>query len=178
MKRLNILDILIWITVLGWGVVFGGLLLETAFIVPLWSGALPGSLTTWNINPQHVFDPTRFYWTFTSSTVLATAGIWIAGRETSWRRRKWLVISTVCALTAIAFTFAYFLPRNVWLFQRHGSGLSSEQITTLASDWVVANWLRLTIIGIGFLSTLYGFRTSNYSTPDPNRLFDNESEWP
>ncbi len=163
MKSRNILNLLLWISVLGWGIVFGGLLLETAFIVPLWSGALPESLTTWNINPHHVFDPTRFYWIFTSSTVLATAGIWFAGRETPWRGRKWLVISSVCALTAILFTFAYFLPRNVWLFQKHGSGLSAGQITALASNWVVANWLRLTIIGIGFLSALYGFHTPRSS---------------
>ncbi len=161
MKNQNIVNLLLWTSVLGWAIVFGGLLLETAFIVPLWSGALPESLTTWNINPHHVFDPTRFYWTFTSTTVLATVGIWIAGRNVSWRQRKWLAVSSVCAFIAIVYTFAFFLPRNVWLFQRHGSGLTGEQITTLGSNWVVANWLRLTIIGIGFLSALYGFRNNN-----------------
>jgi glucan phosphoethanolaminetransferase (alkaline phosphatase superfamily) len=161
MTSQNIVHLLLWISVLGWGIVFGGLLLETAFIVPLWSGALPESLTTWNVNPQHVFDPTKFYWLFTSTTVLATLGIWITERKTSWRRRKWLAVSSTCALAAIMYTFVYFLPRNVWLFQRHGSGLSAEQITSLGSNWVVANWLRLTIIGIGFLSALYGFRSSS-----------------
>jgi glucan phosphoethanolaminetransferase (alkaline phosphatase superfamily) len=154
-------QVLLWISVLGWGIVFGGLLLETAFIVPLWSGALPGSLTSWNINPQHVFDPTTFYWIFTSTTVLAMLGIWIIDQQTSWRRRKWLVVASTCAVGAIVYTVIFFLPRNVWLFQRHGSGLSAEQITTLANHWVVANWLRLTIIGIGFVSALYGFRNSS-----------------
>ncbi len=49
--RRDIVHFLIWISTLGWGIVFGGLLLETAFIVPLWSGALPESLVTWNVNP-------------------------------------------------------------------------------------------------------------------------------
>ena len=160
----RILQLLIWISVLGWGIVFGGLLLETAFIVPLWSGALPESLTSWNINPHHVFDPTKFYWIFTSATVLAMLGIWIIDMKSSWRQRKWLIAASACAVAAIVYTFIYFLPRNVWLFQRHGSGLSAEQITTLANHWVVANWLRLTIIGIGFLCALYGFRNS--SRPD------------
>jgi len=158
--RRNIVRILIWISTLGWGIVFGGLFLETAFIVPLWSAALPGSLTTWNVNPHHVFDPTRFYWIFTSSTVLATAGTWILGGKLVRPQWKWLAISSTCALAAIFYTFIYFLPRNVWLFQRHGSGLTAEQITTLASRWVVANWVRLSIIGIGFVSALAFFRKS------------------
>ena len=111
-KSQNIMHSLLWISVLGWGIVFGGLLLETAFIVPLWSGALPGSLTTWNINPQHVFDPTSFYWLFTSTTLLATAGIWIAGWKTPWHGRKWLVVSLACALVAIIYTFIYFSPQK------------------------------------------------------------------
>lgn len=156
-----ILQVLLWISVLGWGIVFGGLLLETTLIVPLWSGALPGSLTSWNINPQHVFDPTNFYRLFTSTTVLSILGIWIVDKQTPWRRRKWLVAASICAAGAILYTFIYFLPRNVWLFQKHGGGLSSEQITTLGNHWVVANWLRLTIIGIGFVSALYGFRSSS-----------------
>lgn len=160
-RRQSIVQFLLWVSVLGWASVFGGLLLETALIVPLWSGALPESLTTWNINPQHVFDPTKFYWIFTSATVLATIGIWIAGRNLSRSRRKWLAVSSICAATAIAYTFIYFLPRNVWLFQRHGSGLSAEQIITLGNHWVVANWLRITIIGIGFLSALRVFNNSS-----------------
>lgn len=157
----RILHLLLWVSVLGWGIVFGGLLLETAWVVPLWSGALPGSLTSWNINPQHVFDPTSFYWIFTSSTVLAMVGIWIVDWKTPWRRRKWLTAASSCAVAAILFTFIYFLPRNVWLFQRHGSGLTAEQITMLGNHWVVANWFRLTIIGMGFFCALYGFRNSS-----------------
>jgi len=88
-------------------------------------------------------------------------GIWIVDRKTSWQQRKWLVAASICAMGAIVYTFIYFLPRNVWLFQRHGNGLSAEQITTLANHWVVANWLRLTIIGAGFVSALYGFRNSS-----------------
>ena len=167
MNGYRILHLLLWVSVLGWGIVFGGLLLETVWIVPLWSGALPGSLTSWNINPQHVFDPTTFYWIFTSSTVLAMAGIWIIDWKVPWRRRKWLAAASTCAVAAIVFTFIYFLPRNVWLFQRHGSGLTAEQITTLGNNWVVANWFRLTIIGIGFLCALGGFRNSSqpYARP-------------
>jgi hypothetical protein len=159
--RRDIVHFLIWISTLGWCVVFGGLLLETAFIVPLWSGTLPESLVTWNVNPHHVFDPTSFYWIFTSATVLATAGTWIAGGKLLGAQRKWLAISSACALVAIVYTFIYFLPRNVWLFQRHGSGLNAEQITTLANHWVVANWVRLSIIGIGFVSALGVFKNSS-----------------
>lgn len=159
--RHKIVHFLLWVSVLGWGIVFGGLLLETAFIVPLWSGALPESLTTWNVNPQHVFDPTVFYWIFTSMTILAMAGIWLAGWKIPSPQRKWLLVASVCAVTAIVYTFIYFLPRNVWLFQKHGSGMSAEDITALASNWVVANWLRITIIGIGFLSALRVFYNSS-----------------
>jgi|ERR1041384_327 glucan phosphoethanolaminetransferase (alkaline phosphatase superfamily) len=157
----SIVQFLLWVSVLGWAIVFGGLLLETAFIVPLWSGALPQSLTTWNINPQHVFDPTKFYWLFTSATVLATIGVWLLGQQLSQPQRKWLAVSSICAATAISYTFIYFLPRNVWLFQRHGSGLSAEQIITLGNHWVVANWVRLIIIGIGFLSALRAFNDAS-----------------
>ncbi len=163
MTRNLILQILLWISVIGWGCVFGGLLWETWVIVPLWSGAPPESLTAWNLNPQHVVDPTNYYRLFTSTTLLAMAAALIIGRGVAWLSRRWLLIALMCGLTATVWTIVFHLPRNVLIFQRHGAGISPDEIVSLTRQWLMGNWFRLATIGVGFVSMLRAFSSLSHA---------------
>jgi len=145
--------ILIWIAVAAWGFWLGGLIYEIVVIIPLWSANLPNSVLEWNSRPNFVANPTRFYipivLTLILSSLLATILNW-----KSRNQRLWLILSTVCVITAFVFTLVYFFPKNDVLFRNQISGLSGEEITAIAHAWIQANYFRLGIMIVGFFAAL------------------------
>lgn len=154
MKQI-IAQILLWIAVAAWGFWLGGLIYEMVVMIPLWSANLPQSVIEFNSRPDYRLNPTRFYipivLTLILSSLLATILNW-----KSRNHRIWLILSTVCVITAFVFTIVYFFPKNVVLFQDQ-AGLSGEEITAIAHAWISANYIRLGIMILGFFAALKAF---------------------
>lgn len=147
---------LLWIAVAAWGFWLGGLIYEMVVMMPLWSANLPQSVIEWNSRPDFIINPTRFYLpvviTLILSSSLATVLNWKSGKH-----RIWLILSTVCVITAFVFTIVYFFPKNDVLFRNQSSGLSGEEITAIANAWIRANWIRVGIMIVGFFAALKAF---------------------
>lgn len=146
----------LWMTVIAWGFWLGGLMYETVVLMPLWSANLPQSVLEWNSRPDFVVNPTRFYiptvLTLILSSLLATILSWKSGNQ-----RLWLILSSLCAITAFVFTIIYFFPKNDVLFRNQNTGLSGEEITAIANAWIRANWIRFVMMIVGFLASLKAF---------------------
>ncbi len=151
-----ITQILLWIAVIAWSLWIGGLMYETVVIMPLWSANLPQSVLEWNSRPNFVMNPTRFYVPIVITLILSLS----LGMILSWKsrnQRHWLILSTVCAITAFVFTLIYFFPKNDVLFRNQNTGLSGEEITAIANAWIRGNWIRVGMMIVGFFAALKAF---------------------
>ncbi len=149
-------QIFLWITVVAWGFWLGGLIYEMVVIMPLWSANLPNSVIEWNARPNFIVNPTRFYIPTVLTLILGS----LAATVLNWKsgnRRIWLILSTVCVITAFAFTVVYFFPKNDILFRNQSIGLSGAEISAIAYAWIWANWIRFGIMIIGFFAALKAF---------------------
>lgn len=148
--------ILLWIVVVAWGFWLGGLIYEMVVITPLWSANLPNSVIEWNSRPNFVVNPTRFYiptvLSLILSSLLATILNWKSNNQ-----RIWLILSTVCVISAFVFTLIYFFPKNDILFRNQIIGLSGAEISAIAYAWIWANWIRLLMMLVGFFAALKAF---------------------
>jgi hypothetical protein len=158
----KIIQILLWISVIAWSLWFGGLIYETVVIMPLWSASLPESVIEWNSRPNFIVNPSRFFVPVALTTVLSSLLALIFGWKLS-NRRFWLVLSAVCAASALAFTLIYFFAKNDVLFRSQFAGLSGEEITAIGNAWIAGNWVRAGIMAIGFFAAL---RAYNAKTPE------------
>jgi len=149
--------IALWISIATWALWLGGLMYETAVIVPIWSASLPESVLKWSTSSQPV-DPRDFFAPVAFGTVLFSAIAFALGWRTN--RRSWLALSAVCAVVALGATFAYFVPRNNILFSNQASGLSGEDIAAAGQGWIVGNWFRLGIMAAGFCAALHALGLS------------------
>lgn len=147
---------LIWIAVAAWGFWLGGLIYEMVVIIPLWSANLPSSVIEWNSRPNFTVNPTRFYLPVVITLILSSLSATILNWK-SGNRRIWLILSTVCVITAFVFTLIYFFPKNEVLFRNQNAGLSGEEITAIANAWIRANWIRVGIMFTGFFAALKAF---------------------
>ena len=129
---------------------------EVFVIMPLWSANLPESVIEWNTRPQFIVNPTPFYAPVAVTTVLSSLLGMILGWKSS-NRRLWLILSAVCAVATLAFTFIYFFPKNEILFHKQIAGLSGEEITAIGNAWVRGNWIRLGMMIVGFFAALKAF---------------------
>ena len=148
--------ILLWIIVAAWGFWLGGLIYEMVVILPLWSANLPQSVLEWNSRPNFIVNPTRFYIPIVITLILSSLSATVLNWKSN-NHRIWLIISSVCAITAFVFTIIYFFPKNDVLFRNQNTGLSSEEITAIANAWIQANQIRCGIMFVGFFAALKAF---------------------
>lgn len=146
----------LWITVAAWGFWLGGLIYETVVIMPLWSANLPNSVIEWNSRPNFIVNPTRFYLPTVITLILASLLATILNWKSS-NHRIWLILSTICAVSAFVFTIIYFFPKNDILFRNQNIGLSGAEISTIAYNWILGNWIRIAIMFVGFFGALKAF---------------------
>lgn len=149
-------EFLLWIAVIAWGFWLGGLIYEMVVIIPLWSGNLPNSVIEWNSRPDYRVNPTRFYLPIVVILILSSS----LATVLNWKcrnRRIWLILSTICVITAFVFTLIYFFPKNDVLFRFQNSGLSGEEITAIAHSWIQGNYIRVAIMILGLFAALKAF---------------------
>lgn len=148
---------MLWIAVIAWSLWFGGLLYEVFVVMPLWSSALPESAIEWNSRPNFMLIPTQFYAPVAIMTILSS----VVAAVLAWKasnNRIWAILSAVCAVVTLAFTFIFFFPKNEVLFYKQVTGLSGEEISAIANAWIRGNWIRVGIMAVGFIAALRAYK--------------------
>jgi hypothetical protein len=146
--------ILLWISVIVWGIWFGGTIYQMLVIVPIWSDSLPQSVyaffkgTSWNHNILYFFGP---YWM--PVRFLPLYGMLILG----WglpAHRPLFIITAVCMTFVLLFTLIYVYPINAVLFAQAGGDHGVEEIRAMLHRWVVADRARFAVGCVGYLALL------------------------
>src|SRR5258708_10562826 len=86
---------LLWISVLAWGILLGGKLFDLRVLVGAWSAAPPESLSLLPYGPRWPVDTGEFFIPSSATLLVATLGALIAGWRTPPRYRVWLLVSLV-----------------------------------------------------------------------------------
>jgi hypothetical protein len=159
-------QILLWLFVVALGVLLGGAIYEALVVTPLWAGAPPESVWGWNANPRYAIVPKNFWGVVSPLVTLLSLAAAVAGWAATPARRRWLVLSAGCFFVVTLSTILYFVPIIVALLVKNGAGLSAEEITTKAHNWVNYGWLRFALVVVSLLAALRALGMPPHAAPE------------
>jgi len=112
-----------------------------------WESDIPNSIATAREYFKTV-DPGNFFRLFSPINQALGIIVLILFWKASPSIRLGLGIALVCYLSAEALTFAYFFPRNDFMF-RDASLTDVDQLKKTWSEWNRMNWVRTSILLVG-----------------------------
>jgi hypothetical protein len=157
MTRERICRFFLWWAVLALSIWVGGTLFNMLVIVPLWSASPPESVrlffsgTNFNHTIGNFFGPP---WMIVR--IVPIMGALAAAWPFKFHRYQ-LLFSAVCMTFGVIYTLSYIYPINDILFFQAGGSRSSEEIKTMADQWVFADRLRFIVMLIGYIGLLRAF---------------------
>ena len=98
--RARLTRMLLWISVLAWGILLGGKLFDLRVLAGAWSAAPPESLSLLPYGPRFPVDTGDYFFPSSVALLVCSFGVLIAGWKTPPRYRVWLVLPAVMILPA------------------------------------------------------------------------------
>ena len=130
--------------------VFGAGMYESFVVHPAWSRKPPESLVEFGgaqMNLKGFWVPMIPLYGMSALGALAVA-------LRAGNRDVGLILSVVCAVSALAWTLAYFRP-NVHRFLEHGGGNTpAGRLQSETRRWVRLNWIRVALVAISWWGAL------------------------
>ncbi len=169
--RVRLTRMLLWISVLAWGILLGGKLFDLRVLVGAWSFSPPESLSLLPYGPRFPVDTGDYFFPSSVALLLCSFGGLIAGWNTPWRFRLLLMLPAVMLLVTLIFTILWFWPANAALWavaQAAPNALQDEgEIIGLVRQWVTYDWLRVLVAALGFV---FSVRAISIPFPAPPHL--------
>jgi hypothetical protein len=139
-------------------VVFGAGMYESVVIHPAWSRKPPESFVGFVGSSVGGMNIAAFWAPMIPLYALGALGT-LALALRAGSREVPLILSAVCAVSALAWTLAYFRP-NVHRFLEHGGGNTpAGRLQSEARRWVRLNWIRIALVGISWWGALTALAT-------------------
>ena len=136
--------------------VFGAGIYECLVVHPAWSRPNPfvgfvGSPVS-RMNLPAFWVPVTPLYALSGLGALAAA-LWAGSRDVP------LILSAVCAVSALAWTLAYFRPTIHRLLQDGGGNTPAGRLQSEARRWVRLNWIRMALVAISWWGALTALAT-------------------
>jgi len=133
--------------------VFGAGIYECLVVHPAWSRQPPESLVGFVGSPVSRMNLPAFWVPVTPLYALSGLGalavaLWAGSRDVP------LILSAVCAVSALAWTLAYFRPTIHRLLQDGGGNTPAGRLQSEARRWVRLNWIRMALVAISWWGAL------------------------
>jgi hypothetical protein len=148
----------LWISVIAWGLLVGAKLFDLRVLVGAWSASPPESLILLPYGPRWPVDTGDFFIPSSAALLLATLGALIAGWRTPAYYRLILALSAAMIFGVLILTVTEFWPRNaaLWRVARGAPNAlhDHDEIFKMVHDWVVLDWVRVALGGVGFLASI------------------------
>ena len=143
----------LWFYVLMASLIFGAGVYETFVVHPAWSRKPPESLRGFIGTPVSRMNISAFWVPVNPLyTLSALAALGLAYRAGSLGAA--LIVSAVCAVAAVAWTFLYFRPIIERFLGEGGGNTPAEQLQIEAHRWVRLNWIRMGLVAISWWGAL------------------------
>ena len=149
----------LWFYALMVSVVFGASVYETLVVHPAWSRKPPESFRGF-VSPPVSRMNIRGFWAavaplYALSGIAALGVAFAAGRE-----GPALIVSTACAIGAVAWTLVYFRPNIERFLEAGGGDTPAERLQIEARRWIRLNWIRTGLAAISWYGALSAVATS------------------
>jgi len=138
--------------------VFGAGMYEIFVVHPAWSRKPPESLVGFVGSPVSRMNLPAFWVPVTPLYALSGLGalavaLWAGSREVP------LILSAVCAVSAVAWTLAYFRPTIHRFLDDGGGNTPAGRLQSEARRWVRLNWIRVALVAISWWGALTALAT-------------------
>lgn len=175
MSREHLTRFFLWLAVIGGGILLGAKVFDTVVLAGAWNHDIPASLRYLPYGKDFPVDTGVFFIPVSALLLISTFGAAIAGWQTPWSYRRWLVIAAVALLAVLVFTVLVFWPMNqaLWDFGRHRERVPDMSVgaaIALGRRWVMLDWGRIAVAAVVWLAALIAFRQpypAETAPPDP-----------
>jgi hypothetical protein len=154
MSRAQLTRGFLWFSVLGWGIGLGAKLFDLIVVAGAWGAAPPTSLALMPYGPRYPMNPGDFFQPLSALMVMGILGALISGWKTRLEYRIWLWAPVIAFLILWIVTPIVFWPM---IRELYGAGIgrivkSDTELILLVRRWMIGDWLRVALIGTGFVS--------------------------
>lgn len=154
-------DVMLHLFVVIAGFQAGAAAYEIFVTTPVWSGALPGSVTRWNSVADMAINPGLYWGKATPLYGLCCVALLAAAWTLPKLKRNMALAAAGVGLLIVIITVTFFVPILMKTIVTHGKGLSGEEITTLATRWVFWNWFRFGAVCASWFVAIRALSRSN-----------------
>jgi uncharacterized membrane protein len=151
--------LLLWMSVLAWGIGTGAQLFDRLVLVSAWSATPPQSLVFLPYGSHFPVSTGAFFLPISLATLVGAIGALVTGWKTSTAYRLWLWLSAVLILAIFALTIVVMLPMNAALFVADpGATLTptaNPDVVQIVQRWVFYDWIRIAMLAVGFVSAVH-----------------------
>jgi len=135
--------------------IFGSGMYESFVLHPAWSRNPPESLVGFagsRMNPKAFWAPMIPFYGLSALGALAV-DLSAGSRDVP------LIVSVVCAVSALAWTLAYFRPNVHRFLDDRGGNTPAERLQADTRLWVRLNWFRIALVAISWWGALAALAT-------------------
>ena len=156
--RMRITRVLLWGSVLGWGILLGGKLFDLRVLVGAWSLSPPESLSLLPYGARFPVDTGEYFFPSSVALLVCSFGVLISGWKTPPGYRLLLAVPAVMLLVTLIFTVLWFWPRNAALWAVATGAPNAVQdpaeVVRMVRQWVAYDWLRVAVVAMGFVCSV------------------------
>ena len=140
-------------------VVFGASIYETLVVHPAWSRQPPESLVGFVGTPISRMNIGAFWAPVAPLFALSGLGALVLAFRAGTEGAP-LIVSSTCAVLAVAWTLAYFRRSTIVRFLEKGGGNTpADRLRSEARQWVRLNWIRTAMVAVAWWGTLAAMTT-------------------
>jgi len=156
--RARLTRVLLWISVLAWGILMGGKLFDLRVLVGAWSLSPPESLSLLPYGARFPVDTGEYFFPSSVALLVCSFGALIAAWKTPAKYRAWLALSSVMMLLILIFTVTWFWPQNaaLWAVAQGAPDAVQDraEVARMVRQWVTYDWLRIAMGLVGFVAAV------------------------
>ena len=138
--------------------VVGAGIYEIFGVHPAWSRKPPESFVGFVGSPVSRMNLPAFWVPVTPLYAVSGLGALALALGTGNRAMP-LILSAVCAVSAVAWTLAYFRPTIQRLLEERGGNIPAGRLQSEARRWTQLNWIRMALVAISWWGALAALAT-------------------
>ena len=148
----------LWFYAVMVSLIFGAGMYEIVVVHPAWSRQPPESIVGFVGSPVSRMNLPAFWAPAAPLYALSGLGA-LAVALRAGSRDVPLILSAVCAISALGWTLGYFRPTIERLLQDGGGNTSAGRLDSEARRWVRLNWVRVALVAISWWGALTALAT-------------------
>jgi len=157
--RARMTRVLLWVSVVAWGILLGGKLFDHVVLVGAWSASPPESLSLLPYGPRFPVDTGDYFFPSSVALLLCSFGLFVSGSRTPPRYRLSLFLPPLMLLVILVFTIRWFWPANAALWHVAQGAPDAMQdpgaIATMVRRWVAFDRIRIAAGSLAFVLCIW-----------------------